>query len=75
MLGAVLAALRAGLDLHINWIGRIAVWPTMSAFGSALFGWDVAAEVFLYTGLAGSIAATVQYGVDARRELRARRSA
>ena len=42
MLVAVLAALRAGLDLHINWIGRIAVWPTMSAVGSALFGWDTA---------------------------------
>ena len=38
MLVAVLAALRAGLDLHINWIGRIAVWPTMGAIGAALFG-------------------------------------
>jgi cardiolipin synthase (CMP-forming) len=72
MLGAVLAALHAGLDLHINWIGRIAVWPTMSAFGSALFGWDGIDEAFLYVGLALSIAATVQYGIDARRELRAR---
>jgi cardiolipin synthase len=73
MLGAVLAALRAGLDLHINWIGRIAVWPTMSAVGAALFGWDGVDEAFLYLGIAGSIAATVQYGIDARRELRARR--
>jgi cardiolipin synthase len=72
MLVAVLAALRAGLDLHINWIGRIAVWPTMSAFGAALFGWEVIDEVMLYLGLAGSFAATVQYGVDAVRELRAR---
>jgi cardiolipin synthase (CMP-forming) len=75
MLVAVLAALRAGLDLHINWIGRIAVWPTMSAVGSVLFGWDTLGEVFLYIGLAGSIAATVQYGIDAARELRARRRA
>ncbi len=74
MLGAVLAALRAGLDLHINWIGRIAVWPTMSAVGAALFGWDGVDEAFLYLGIAGSIAATVQYGIDARRELRARRA-
>jgi cardiolipin synthase (CMP-forming) len=74
MLGAVLAALRAGLDLHINWIGRIAVWPTMSAVGSALFGWDGIDEAFLYLGIAGSLAATVQYGLDARRELRARDS-
>jgi cardiolipin synthase len=72
MLVAVLAALRAGLDLHINWIGRIAVWPTMGAVGAALFGWEGFDEVLLYLGLAGSIAASVEYGVDAVRELRAR---
>jgi cardiolipin synthase len=72
MLVAVLFALRAGLDLHINWLGRIAVWPTMGAVGAALFGWDGFDEVLLYVGLAGSIAASVQYGVDAVRELRAR---
>ena len=75
MLVAVLLALRAGLDLHINWIGRIAVWPTMSAVGAALFGWDGIDEAFLYIGLAGSIAASVQYGIDAVRELRARGAA
>ena len=75
MLVAVLLALRAGLDLHINWIGRIAVWPTMSAFAAALFGWDGIDEAFLYIGLAGSIAASVQYGIDAMRELRARGAA
>ena len=74
MLIAVLAALRAGLDLHINWIGRIAVWPTMGAVGAALFGWEGFDEVLLYLGLAGSIAASVQYGLDARRELRARQA-
>ncbi len=74
MLGAVSAGLRAGLDLHINWIGRIAVWPTMGAVGAALFGWEGFDEVLLYLGLAGSLAATVQYGTDAMRELRARRS-
>jgi cardiolipin synthase len=72
MLVAVLAALRAGLDLHINWIGRIAVWPTMGAVGAALFGWEGFDEVLLYVGLAGSIAASVEYGIDAVRELRAR---
>jgi cardiolipin synthase len=72
MLVAVLFALRAGLDLHINWLGRIAVWPTMGAVGAALFGWDGFDAVLLYVGLAGSIAASVQYGVDAVRELRAR---
>jgi len=72
MLGAVLLALRMGLDLHINWLGRIAVWPTMAAFGAALVGWDGLDEWLLYIGLAGSFAATFQYGRDARRELRAR---
>jgi len=71
MLIAVLAALRLGLDLHINWLGRIAVWPTMGAVGSVLLGWEGLGEVLLYVGLAGSIAATVQYGRDAVREIRA----
>ena len=69
MLGAVLLALRLGLDLHINWLGRIFVWPTMGAFGAALFGWEGLGEALLYIGVAGSIAATVQYGRDAVREL------
>ena len=30
-------ALRRGLDLHINWIGRLAVWPTMTGIAGALF--------------------------------------
>ena len=71
MLIAVLGALRLGLDLHINWIGRIAVWPTMGAVGSVLLGWETLGEVLLYLGLAGSIAASVQYGRDALREIRA----
>jgi cardiolipin synthase len=72
MLVAVATALRLGLDLHINWLGRIAVWPTMGAFGAALFGWEGFDEILLYLGLAGSIAASVQYGRDALRELRSR---
>jgi phosphatidylglycerophosphate synthase len=69
MVVIVAGGLRLGLDLHINWIGRIAVWPTMSAIGSALFGWDGVDEVFLYAGLAGSFAATAQYVRDGVREL------
>ena len=68
----VAGGLRLGLDLHINWMGRLAVWPTMGAFGTALFGWNGIDEVLLYVGLAGSIAASVQYVWDAVRELRAR---
>jgi cardiolipin synthase len=72
MVVIVTGGLRLGLDLHINWIGRIAVWPTMSAIGFALFGWDSVAEVSLYVGLAGSFAATAQYVRDGVRELRHR---
>jgi phosphatidylglycerophosphate synthase len=70
MVGVVAGGLRLGLDLHINWIGRIAVWPTMSALGFALFGWNGVDEAFLYAGLAGSLAATAQYVRDGLRELR-----
>ena len=72
MLVAVLVALRLGLDLHINWLGRISVWPTMAAIGAALVGWDPLDEWLLYVGLAGSIAASVRYGLDAVTELRTR---
>jgi cardiolipin synthase len=72
MLVLVSGALRLGLDLHINWIGRIAVWPTMSAFAFALFGWDGLDEASLYVGLAGSLAATALYVRSAAVELRSR---
>lgn len=72
MLVVVSAGLHLGLDLHINWIGRIAVWPTMGAVGAALFGWEGFDEVLLYVGLAGSIAASVQYTRDGLRALRDR---
>jgi cardiolipin synthase (CMP-forming) len=71
MVVIVAGALRLGLDLHINWIGRIAVWPTMAALGFALFDWGID-EAFLYAGLAGSIAASAQYVLDGLRELRRR---
>jgi cardiolipin synthase len=70
MLVLVAGGLRLGLDLHINWFGRIAVWPTMSAFAFALFGWPTVAEISLYVGLAGSLAATAQYVHDGFAELR-----
>jgi cardiolipin synthase len=73
MVVLVAGGLRLGLDLHINWIGRIAVWPTMSDFGFALFGWDVVDEVSLYVGIAGSLAASAQYVRDGARELARRR--
>jgi cardiolipin synthase (CMP-forming) len=64
MVAIVLAGLRLGLDLQINWTGRLAIWPTMGAFGAALFGWDGTDEILLYVGLAGSFAASALYVRD-----------
>jgi cardiolipin synthase len=72
MLVLVLVALRLGLDLQINWLGRISVWFTMGAVGAALLGWDGVKEPALYVGLAGSLAASAQYVRDGLRALRAR---
>ena len=69
MLLLVSAALRRGIDVHINWLGRISVWFTMGAVGSALLGWDGVKEPFLYIGVAGSLAASAQYVRDGLREL------
>jgi cardiolipin synthase len=66
MLVIVPAALRMGLDLSINWTGRLAVWPTMMAFGMALISDSNLADLLLYVGLAGSIAASVIYVRDGR---------
>jgi cardiolipin synthase len=70
MLVLVAGALRLGLDIEINWIGRLAVWPTMTAVGGALIfeGWAV--NLVLYAGIAGSLAASALYLRDAMRQLR-----
>ncbi len=68
-------ALRRGLDLTINWPGRLAVWPTMSAIFFALVGLATLAEVLLYIGLALAYYAVVLYARDARSQLRALRGA
>ena len=72
MVVLVAGGLRLGLDLHINWVGRIAIWPTMGAIGAALFAWDGLDEVLLYAGLAGSYLASALYVREGVSELRAR---
>jgi hypothetical protein len=63
-------ALRRGVDLNVNMLGRWAVWPVMSALALALVveGWVL--DVLLYVGLAMTLAATVRYLQDGVRELR-----
>jgi cardiolipin synthase (CMP-forming) len=67
--------LRRGLELTINWPGRLAVWPTMSAIFFALVGLGTLAEVLLYIGLALAYYAVVLYVRDVRVQLRELRSA
>jgi cardiolipin synthase (CMP-forming) len=74
MLFAGRAALRRGVELKINWWGRLAVTPVMAALFSALFGWQTVAAVLLYIGVAMSLIATALYARSARRQLRARRA-
>ena len=63
---------RKGYELKINWPGRLAVWPTMSAIFFALVGLETLAAVLLYIGLVLAYYALVLYAGDARAQLRAR---
>jgi cardiolipin synthase len=62
-------ALRRGLDLSVNMLGRWAVWPTMSALGLAMIAETWLSELLLYVGLALTLAATARYLEDGRRAL------
>jgi cardiolipin synthase len=66
-----LLAQRRGLQLRINWPGRLAVWPTMSAIFFALAGLPTLAAVLLYIGLALAWYAVVLYLRDGLADLRA----
>ncbi len=65
------AALRAGMDLKINMVGRWAVWPVMLAIFLALVVDTWVADAALYLGLVLTLWATaiyVQDGLRFRRE-------
>ncbi len=64
--------LSRGVELRINWPGRLAVAPLMGAIFFALTGLRTLAEVLLYLGLALALTATGLYLRDGRRGLRAR---
>ena len=64
--------LRRGLELKINWPGRLGVFPTMSAVFFALVGLLTLAEVLLYVGLAFALASLAVYVRDGMAALRAR---
>jgi CDP-diacylglycerol--glycerol-3-phosphate 3-phosphatidyltransferase len=62
-------ALRRGVDIQINWVGRWAVWPVMAALGLAMITDTWLAEALFYVGLAMTLAATVLYMQDGWRRL------
>ena len=65
-----LLAQRRGLEIKINWPGRLAVWPTMSAIFFALVGLATLAEILLYIGLALAWYAVALYLRDGLAQLR-----
>ncbi len=52
---------RHGVELRINWPGRIAVFPLMAALFFAMTGLERLGEILLYIGLALAITATAMY--------------
>ena len=63
-------AMKRGLDLKVNMVGRWAVWPTMGAIGVAIIIESWVSHALLYVGLAMTLWATALYIRDARRALR-----
>jgi CDP-diacylglycerol--glycerol-3-phosphate 3-phosphatidyltransferase len=57
-------ALRRGLDLEVNMLGRWAVWPVMGALGLAMIVETWLSDALLYLGLALTLAATARYLQD-----------
>ncbi|MDX6622372.1 MAG: hypothetical protein QOE75_304 [Solirubrobacterales bacterium] len=64
--------LRHGVDIEVNWPGRIAVFPTMGGIWLALFAPGWVATALVIWGTAMAILATVMY---ARAGMRAARAA
>jgi cardiolipin synthase (CMP-forming) len=71
MLVAGRYALSHGVELRINWPGRLAVAPVMGSFFFAMTGLRTFAEVLLYVGLALALSASVLYARTGLRQLRA----
>jgi phosphatidylglycerophosphate synthase len=53
--------LARGVQLRINWPGRLAVAPVMGSFFFAMVGLHVVGEVMLYVGLTMALIATAAY--------------
>jgi cardiolipin synthase len=75
MLGLSRYGLARGIELKINWPGRLGVAPTMGAPFFAMADVHWLAVVLLYIGIAFSLVATALYVRDGRRQVRERRRA
>ncbi len=73
MLGVGRLWLQRGLELRINWPGRIAVGPTMLGVFLGLVGVRTLGEIWLYLGIALALVATGLYYRAGLAQLRARR--
>ena len=67
--------LRRGVDIEINWVGRLGVWPTMFSLFLAMVSVTWVADVLLYVGLTTTLAATALYVRDGWRAVRPSSSA
>jgi cardiolipin synthase len=77
MLGLSRYGLRRGIDLKINWAGRLGVAPTMGAPFFAMLGIHWLALVMLYAGMALALTASALYvrrGIQESRRLGAKAS-
>jgi cardiolipin synthase len=70
MLGLARYALSRGVELRINWPGRLAVAPVMGSLFFAMVGLKTLAEVLLYAGLACALLASGLYVRAGIRQLR-----
>ncbi len=71
MLVAGRYALSRGVQLRINWPGRLAVAPVLGSFFFAMAGLEGVGEVMLYVGLALVALATAMYAREGVRGVRA----
>ena len=63
--------IKRGVELRINWPGRLAVAPVMGALFFAIAGLETVGEVLLYAGLALALVASGLYVRSGLRQLRA----
>lgn len=62
-------AIRRERQLDVNWFGRIAVWPVMSAIFFAMVSESIAWELMLYLGIVLAVLSTVAYAREGLRSV------